>query len=271
MQDTLEKLASFAAVNTDLATIGKFMLMIAVSVFVIVTLARLFFGRESKLNHAVCGAIGILFVYAASIVIYTFKPGSLANFLSPLPFVAFSGESLYLFVFEGTQLSVVCAQVLSMVILSYLFHFIDDFLPRGKGIYWLVYRVLTIVMAMALHYVVAWAMRTFLPGALYTYAPTVLVVVLVAFFFLGLLKFLLGLVLTVVNPIIGAVYAFFFSNKLGTQLTRAVLTTFLLTALVYALSQLGYAVISVSEAALTSYAPLALALLALWYIIGRVL
>lgn len=269
MQDTLNQLTALIPANPDLVAIGKFVLILAVSAFVIGGIAKACFGKESNLNRSVCGAIGILFVYALSIVIYTFDPADLSRFLSPLPYVVFSGDKLYLFSFEGTLFPVICSQILSMVILAFLYHVIDDFMPRGKGLHWFIYRILTIVMSMALHYVVTWAMNAFLPDTLVTYAPTVLLVILIAFFFLGALKVLLGLVLAVVNPFLAAVYAFFFSNKVGKQLSKAVLTTFLLTLLVLLLNYFGYSVISVAQTALSAYIPLVLVLLALWFVISH--
>lgn len=271
MQDTLNQLAAIIPADLDLMTMGKFILILAAALFIIGFLAKSLFGKGSDLNRAVSAAIGILFIYAVSIVVYTFNPADLSRFLSPLPYVAFSGDRLYLFSFEGTIFSVICSQVLSLVILSFLYNLIDDFMPQGKRLHWLLYRLLTIIMAMALHYVVNWAMNSLLPSTLATYAPTVLLVILVSLLLLGVIKLLLGLVLAVINPILGAIYAFFFSNKVGRQLTRAVLTTLLLTVLVILLSHFGYSVIPVDEASLGSYIPLALALLLLWYLIGHIL
>jgi hypothetical protein len=271
MQDSLNHLVALLPADLDLSSIVKFLLIFAGIVLIIGFIAKLLFGKNSNLNRSVCAAIGILFIYAITIVIYTFDPADLARLLAPLPYVIFSNDKLYLFVFEGTRLSVICSQALSMVILAFLYHLIDDFMPRGKGLHWLLYRLLTIVMAMALHYVATWATNTFLPAPLLSYAPTALLVILISLLLLGVLKVILGLVLTVVNPIIGAVYAFFFSSKLGKQLSKAVLTTLLLSILIMVLHYLGYSVISVSVASLSAYIPLILILLVLWYIIGHLL
>ena len=77
--------------------------------------------------------------------------------------------------------------------------------------------------------------------------------------------------LTIANPILGAIYAFFFSNKIGKQLTKAVLTTVILTVLVLLLCHFGFGIIPVGQAVLISYIPLLGLLLILWYLIGHTL
>ena len=76
---------------------------------------------------------------------------------------------------------------------------------------------------------------------------------------------------TIANPILGAIYAFFFSNKIGKQLTKAVLTTVILTVLVLLLCHFGFGIIPVGQAVLISYIPLLGLLLILWYLIGHTL
>ena len=89
--------------------------------------------------------------------------------------------------------------------------------------------------------------------------------------FLGLANLILSLVLTVANPLIGALYTFFFSNVIGKQISKAVFTTLILSAVVYALNYFGYAAISISAGVLGNYVPLLAVLLILWYLLGRVL
>lgn len=271
MQDFLNRLSHLVLSDIDWITAIKFVLFFTVVVFLIGYLAKRLFGRDSLLNRALCASIGILFIYAVTIVVYTFNPAGLSKFLTPLPYVAFSGNQLYLFVFEGTQLSVICSQILSMLILSYLYHVLDDFMPEGIGGHWLLYRVLTILMAMVLHYVATWALNTFVAGSVFTHATTILVIVLIVFFLLGVIKFLLGVVLTFASPILGAIYTFFFSSQIGKQLTRALLTTLLLSLFVICLHLLGHSVIAVGASALSAYIPFALILLGIWFGFSRLL
>ena len=263
---------------TNLPTQIDFMSMVtfigyfALGVLVIGLLARIIFGKRSGLNHALSSAMGIFFIYAASIVIYTFNPYGLSRYLAPLPFVSFQGNILSIFSLADIHIPTLCHEVLSMIILAFLVNLLDSWIPKGTRILrWYLFRFLTVLLAMALHYGATWAINTFLPGALVTYAPIILLGILAAMLALGLLNIILSLVLTVVNPILGAVYTFFFSNILGKQITKAVVTTIILCAVVFCLNYFGYILISISATALGSYIPLIASLLILWYIIGHML
>jgi hypothetical protein len=87
----------------------------------------------------------------------------------------------------------------------------------------------------------------------------------------GVLKIVIGALLTTVNPLIAALYTFFFASVVGKQITKAVLTTFLLSMLVLGLNYLGCAVISIATAALMAYIPFVIILIVLWFIVGHIL
>ena len=97
-----------------------------------------------------------------------------------------------------------------------------------------------------------------------------LLAILVLMLLTGALRFLVGLVLTSVNPLIAAFYTFFFATLVGKQLTRAVMTTILLSALVYALNCVNIFAVSIASAALMAYIPFVVLLVLLWYTIERV-
>ena len=256
----------------DFMTMAKFAGYFAIGVLIVGLLARIILGKRSGLNHSLSSAMGILCIYALTIVIYSFNPYGLRSYLSPLPFVRFQEHTLAIFAFQEMDLYAICYEILSMMILAFLVNLLDSWIPKGKRILgWYFLRFTTVLLAMALHYGVTWAIGEFLPGALVTYAPIILLGILAAMLALGLLNVILSLVLTVVNPIIGALYTFFFSNILGKQITKAVVTTIILCAVVVCLNYLGYALISISTAALSAYIPLIASLLILWYVIGHVL
>lgn len=255
-----------------LGSMVKFIAVLAAACLIISLVFRLLFGKNSALNKAVCAGIGILCIYVITIVVYTFSPGNLERFLVPLPFVKFSGDYLYLLSFSGTEFSVICGEILSMVILVLLYNLTDSLLPDGGNaspVSWFVLRFLTIIAAMAVHYFVTSVTASFLPELLVSYGPTILLVCLIASLLVGVVGALLGLVLTLTNPIFGLLFTFFFSNKFGKQLSKAMLTTGVLCAIVALLNSLGYSIICISAAALPSYIPLLAVLLVLWYVIAR--
>lgn len=265
-------LLSLFPADLDLAAALRFAALLAAGALVLGLLGRLVFGKRSGLNHAVSSALGILFVYAVTILIYTFQPGNLSKFLAPLPFVSLHGEYMLVFSFRGSAYSAICTEVLHMIVLAFLVNILDSWMPKGKKIIgWYAMRFVTVALALAAQLIVTSLLNRYLPGVLVTYAPMILIGVLAVLVLLGLCKVLLGLVLTVVNPILGAIYTFFFASHIGKMLGRAIVTTVLLCAVVFLLEYLGLGVITISPAALTGYAPLAAVLLILWFLIGHIL
>lgn len=267
-----EELAELVPADVEPMSMLKFIGIFAAVSILVSLLGRVIFGKRSNLNHSLSSAMGIFFILAVSTLIYVFDPRSLAQYLSPLPYVAFSGDYLVLFSFTGNGFASICDEVLSMIILAFLVNLLDTFIPKGKNVLtWYLFRFLTVLLAMGLHYAVTWASNTYLPGVLVTYAPVILLVLLVLAVLMGLLNVVLSLALTVVNPIFGALYAFFFSTLVGKQLTKAICTTFVLTAVVVALDYFGYTMLCIAGSALAAYIPLLIVLLILWYLIGHLL
>lgn len=256
----------------NIMSMAKFLLLFSAISLLTSTLGRVVLGKRSSLNHSLSSAMGILFVYAVTIMVYTFNPWNLEQFLSPLPFLVFAGDCIMVIPFQGGVLSIVCHEILSLVILAFLANLLDSFIPKGKGIVsWYLLRFMTVLLAMALHFAVSWAFDTYLPNVLVRYAPIILLGLLAVMLVLGVLNVILGAILAIVDPIMGALYTFFFSTIIGKQLTKAVFTTIVLCAVVFVLGYFGFTLISVTNAALLSYIPMAAVMLVLWYIIGHVL
>lgn len=256
----------------DLKAIIPYLLLFGIGTVILGILGRVCLGKRSSLNHSVSSAMAILFIYVVTIFIYTLKPWNLQSLLSPLPFVTFSGNSLFLFPIPGCPLPALSGELLSLFILAFLVNLIDTFIPQGESAgSWFLLRILTILSAMALHLVCHWAFHTFLPDFLVTYAPLILLGILTVMLLLGLLNVLLSLVLAAIHPILGAIYAFFFSNIIGKQMTKAVLTTLLLAALFLLLNYFGFYCLSLTQASLLGYLPAVGIILLFWFLIGRIL
>lgn len=247
----------------------KFIGILILCAFAVGLVIRILFGKGSALNRAVSASMGILCVYIMTVVIYTFSPAGLERYLVPLPFVKLSADYVYIMSFMNGDISAICSEALSMVMLVLLYNIADSILPDGKkALTWFVFRFITVSLAIAIHYVLTVLTESFLPDLIVSYAPTIMLILLIASLLAGVLGFLLGLVLTVVNPILGILYGFFFSNKLGKQISKAMLTTGVLSVLVTILEHFGFSIICISAAALLSYIPLLAVLLVLWYLIA---
>ena len=241
---------------------------------IIGSLGRALLVQNSELTNAISSAIGILFIYVATVVVMTVG-GDLEQFqpyLSPLPFIHIDNDSLHLMVLENTDYHLVCGQILSMVILAFLVNLLDAWIPRGNGIIsWFIFRCATVVLAILAHWGATELIAGVIPDVIVNNAATTLLGLLAVMLAVGCLKFLVGIAIATVNPIIAALYTFFFANAVGRQLSKAFLTTALLTALVWALNTVGMNIIPIDIAALTGYVPFLGLLAVLWYIINMIL
>lgn len=263
---------SYFPTDIDFISAAQFTLYFAAASLIMGVLSRIVLGKRSSLNHALSSVMGIAFVYAVTIVVYTFKPWQLDSFLSPLPFVTFSHDYLILLPIADVQLPALCTQILSLVILAFLVNLIDTFIPKGNSIIsWYLLRFISVIVSMVLHYLVNWAFHTYLPEVLVTYAPSILLCILVFMLLSGFLSLVLGLIIAISNPFLGAMYTFFFSNVVGKQVSKAVFASAILCGIFYVLEYFGYTIISITSAALLTYIPLAVVLLVLWYLIGHLL
>ena len=249
----------------------KAVIIMAAGTLLLGAVGRFIFGKKSVLKESVSSAIGILFVYAATVVFRSLG-GKFEMFVAPLPLVSFAGEKMHLFSFPGADYTVICTQVLSMIILAFLANLMETFLPKGKKLIgWLFWRCLSIVLAIGAHLLVTWLFTKYLPEGLVTYAPTILLGLLILLLLVGALKILVGALLATVNPLIGAFYTFFFATIVGKALTKAILTAAILCAVVAGLTHIGCVSVSIASAALIAYIPLLLILLIVWYVVGCLL
>ena len=268
----LTEAKSYVPTEIDFAGTMKFMLLFAAGSFLFSLLCRLILGKRSSLNHAVSSAMGILFMYAVTIIIYTFRPAVLMSYVSPLPFMVFAGDYMMVIPFDGSTIPALCHEILSLIILAFLTNLLDTLIPKGRSITgWYLLRLVTILLALGLHILADWAFDTYLPNVLVTYAPVILLGILAAMLLLGIANLFLGAVLAIVDPIMGAIYTFFFSTIVGKQLTKAVATTVILCAVFFVMNYFGYTIILLNHGALLSYIPFGIVMLILWYLIGHIL
>lgn len=236
-------------------------------------IGKVIFGKNSDLIRAVSSAIGILFIYIVTVIVLMAGPEleMFREFLAPLPFINIEGENLTFFCFKDAPFDLICSQVLSMIILAFLVNLLDTLLPRGESIFtWFLFRCVTVVLAMAAHWIVCQLLTAFLPDVIVTNASMILLGILILMLAVGAFKFLVGAALATINPIIGVLYTFFFANMIGKQLTKSVLTTALLTALVYAMNEIGILTISIAVSALIAYLPFLIILAVAWYLINKI-
>lgn len=262
------------AININQQTMTEFLICAAILIGVVMILAllgRYAFGKNSVLHGSVSASIGILFVYALTIVIHS-TGLQLGFMLSPLPFVQLSGEYLYIFDLSAHHYTAICGELLNMIILAFAVSLIDRWMPKGKKIIgWFLYRCISVVLGTLAFTGIMYLANTYFPAGFITWAPVILLCILVVSLLLGALKLLVGAALSTINPMLAVLYTFFFASIIGKMLSKAMLTTVILTGLVYALNYFGIGILMIGTAALIAYIPMMLILLALWYVVGRLL
>lgn len=272
LSDVIWHASSYLPRELDFAAAANFILYFAAASLILGVLSRVMLGKRSSLNHSLSAVMGILFIYAITVTVYTFKPWILEILLSPLPFVTFAGDYLILLPVTDCQFLPLCTQILSLIILAFLVNLLDSIIPKGNNVVsWYLLRFITIALCMMFHLIVCWAFETYLPDFLVRYAPALLLGILVFMLLSGALNLILGLVIATANPFMGAMYTFFFSTVIGKQVSKAVFSSAILFGIFWLMDYFGYTIIAISAVALLTYIPLALAFLLLWYLIGHVL
>lgn len=271
MDEVLKWLEKVIPENFNYENFFTAMIILSVGTIVLGMIGRYAFGKKSTLHGSVSSAIGILFIYALVIVIHS-TGVQLGFVLSPLPFISLNGEYLTMFSIIGKDYVTVSAELLHMIILAVAVNLIDRIMPTGKKIFgWLFYRCLSVALGALLFTLLMGLVNKYLPEGLVTWAPVILLGMLVMSLLLGALKVVVGAVLTLIDPLVGMFYTFFFATVLGKIITKAMLTTAIMAGLVYALNYFGISVIYIGTAVLTAYIPLLIVLLILWYVIGKVI
>ena len=275
MDSILDKLQSFVPANFDLKSILIMAAILSVGSLIFGFIGRFVFGKKSNLNQSVSSAIGILCIYIATVLIHSFGL-DLKFLLSPLPFFSMhtteaAGDVISLYIPLSDYVSL-CGELLNMVILAFLANLATAWIPQGKNLFtWLLFRILSVVLAMVLFAIANTLITKYLPEGLVTWAPVILLALLVIMLLVGALKGLVGAVLVTVNPLIGFLYTFFFANIVGKMLSRAMLTTLLIGGLIYALNYFGIVFIAIGSSMLTLLIPLLILLLIVWYVVGKLL
>jgi hypothetical protein len=220
---------------------------------------------------AITAAMEILCLYVLNIVICAIGL-DYKLFLAPLPFVTIAEDYLFLFPILSADFHVICNHLLRLLIIAFLVNLIGGLIPQGQHLLtWTVLRLITVAFSVAALYGADLLTAMYLPQGFAEYAPTILLLSLAALIALGSLKVFVGAALAFLDPIIAALYTFFFSNIIGRALARAMVSCLLITGLLALLNWLQIGVLHIAAAALTGYIPLLIIVVLLWYFVGRVM
>ena len=184
-----------------------------------------------------------------------------------------SGDYITIFNLQGAGVSAVCTELVNTMILAFLIGLIDDIVPEGQNFFsWYFFRCVSVVLGMSAHWGANWLFTTYLPGFIVEYAPVIMVILVVILLAVTVFKLIIGGILGLtVNPIVGAIYTFFVSHVIGKQITRAALTTLILTLAIYALNHFGITTIYLASAFISAFLPALILLIVVWYLLFKFL
>lgn len=270
MQDTLPAVSEMAQ-NVDWLYILKTALLVAAAICILGGVLRLIFGKGSKLVRSVSASINVVMVYLTAIIVYVLLP-QLRDSLPSLPFISVTEDAFYLWDIANLSNSSLFPALLQLFVLAFLVNAMETFLPHGKKILsWYGFRLLTVAASLGLYTLLSVLVQTFAPQIFGEWAVFILLGLWLFILLTGILKVLLAVILTAVNPIIGAIYTFFFSNIFGRQFSKAILTTLLCVGLLMLLRSLGLSAFAFESFSLASYGPTCVIALLALYLFGKLL
>ena len=259
----------FSEIGIDIWIFLKFSGILLLGSLLLSSVSRFIFKKKTLFSCSITSSIAIIFIYVAMVLILTVVT-DLRFLAAPLPFVTISEESIRFFRFADASYTAVAGELLSMLILAFLVNLVDNWLPKGKGILrWSWWRILTVAIGLLLHYGVTWLFNRYLPLGIVTYAPVILLAILLLMLLTGALRYILGVILATVNPLVAALYTFFFASVIGKQITKAVFTTAILSGIILLLQEMGITTLSLSSGALIAYIPFLLVLVLVWFLISK--
>ena len=262
-------LSYFSNVGVDFVSFLKLTAILLLGAVLISAVSRFIFRKQTLLGSSISSSIAIVFIYVIMVLILTVA-SDLHFLVTPLPLTSITAEQIEFFHFADASFPAVAAQLLGMIILAFLVNLVDSWLPRGKNLFsWIWWRLLTVALGFMLHYGANLLIHKYLPDGIIQYAPMILLIILVIMLLTGALRLVLGLILATVNPLIAALYTFFFATLIGKQITKAVLTAGILSGVILLMQNMGITFLSLMPEALVAYVPFLLILIPVWYLISK--
>ena len=241
---------------------------------ILAALIRLIHKKTSQYNHALSSAMALMFMYMLMVLLHRVVPDIVDPVLQKLPLidVNFQTGTISLFQFSMDRFTEGCRELVYLMILSFCLIGLDDIIPDSKNTAtWMVLQFIIACMALAIYCFILNSINTFFPEVFTSVAPMILVSILLFMVFLGLLKVILTVMLAAVNPLLGAVSAFFSSNKLGMALGKSVMCSFVLIIMTIVLKFRGIVTIPLADLTLLVCVLPLIVLAILWVVIGHVL
>ena len=241
---------------------------------ILAAMVRLIHKKASQYNHALSSAMALMFMYMLMLLLHRVIPDIVDPVLQKLPLidVNFKTGTISLFQFSMDRFAEGCRELVYVLILSFCLIGLDDIIPDSRNTAsWICLQFVIVCIALAVYCFILNSINTFFPEVFTSVAPMILVSILMFMVFLGLLKVLLTVMLAAVNPLLGAISAFFSSNKLGMALGKSVMCSFVLIAMTVFLKYKAIVSVPLENLTMMVCAIPLIVMALLWVIIGHVL
>lgn len=257
------------AASIDWMSVLKTAAIIIAAFLILGGVFRLIFGKGSKMSRAVSAVLSIFLVYLAAILLFVFVP-ELRGSVSQLPFITVTQDHFMLWDLELLGQELLYPSLLKLALLAFVVNLLETLLPDGKKfITWYLWRTVTVLGSLALYVGVCAVAEMALPELFGVWAKYIILGFWSMIALSALLKGLLAVILTAVNPIIGGIYTFFFVNKLGSQFSKSILTTLLCVGVFALLNNMGLTQFAFADFSLATYGPTCIVVVVMLYMFGK--
>lgn len=235
------------------------------------SLIRACCGKNAPLTRSVSAVLSIGMVYLTAVLLFVFIPPVRAS-MNRLPFLTVTDQHFSLWDLVHLSDESLYPSLLKLATLAFLVNILETVLPQGKKfLTWYLYRLTTAVSSLCVYLILCVLVDRFVPELFGQWAKTIILGFWALILITWLLKILMSVILTVINPIIGGLHAFFFTNPFGLQLSKSIMTTTLSAGIICILNQKGLAQFAFSDFSLVSYGPACILVILALYFFGKLL
>lgn len=256
--------------NAIFSQISSFILGL-LCLLLISSLFRFLFGKKAQIGKAITSAMEVICLYLIFILARFFLPGC-TFFEKGLPFLSVEQDQIVLFSLMSGNFSHLMSQIVRLLLICFLLNLLNSLIPEGKKFrVWFPLRVITVILALWLNYTLETYLALYFPNGLEAYSIPIIIGVMFLLLAMGSLRFIVGLTIGFFEPLIGALYTFFFSNFFGRALARTLVSTGLLMALLWFMNAQQVTVISIGTLSLLPLIPIVVIVILLWYWLDRII
>lgn len=251
------------------------LLLFCFTVLFISILGRLILGKGSNLNAGIFAGMSILMMYGLVAIVFSLIPDMVGRYISCLPLGKFQVQEgqkiLQLATLGDLCFSELCARYFLIFLLSYVICWLNGYTPGNlNSLGWVCFRFFYLFVAAGIYYGLVEVAGRFIPDFLKQKQVAVILLSVLGFsIIIALCKTILTSVQKVVGMLYDGFHNYFFKNKFGMNMVKAVYSTGVAMFFVRVLEEIGYTTIAVDLKDLGSYFPAALVLFILWLITSK--